>query len=62
MYCENCGALLTGGGKFCPECGAPVNIKVQNQYKKELEQGGMAFAYLPDRRTEIRELRLQHSE
>jgi TM2 domain-containing membrane protein YozV len=48
MYCENCGALLTGGGKFCPECGAPVNIKIQNQYKKELEQGGMAFAYLPD--------------
>ena len=48
MYCENCGALLTGGGKFCPECGAAVNIKVQNQYKKELEQGGMAFAYLPE--------------
>ena len=48
MYCENCGALLTGGGKFCPECGAAVSIKVQNQYKKELEQGGMAFAYLPD--------------
>ena len=36
MYCENCGALLTGGGKFCPECGAAVNIKVQNKYKKEL--------------------------
>ena len=48
MYCENCGALLTGGGKFCPECGAAVNIKIQNQYKKELEQSGMAFAYLPD--------------
>ena len=48
MYCENCGALLTGGGKFCPECGAAVNIKVQNKYKKELEQGGMAFAYLPE--------------
>ncbi len=48
MYCENCGALLTGGGKFCPECGAAVNIKIQNQYKKELEQSGMAFAYLPE--------------
>ena len=48
MYCENCGALLTGGGKFCPECGAAVNIKIQNQYKKELDQSGMAFAYLPD--------------
>ena len=51
MYCENCGALLTGGGKFCPECGAAVNIKVHNQYKKELEQGGMAFAYLPEEDT-----------
>ena len=48
MYCENCGALLTGGGKFCPECGAAVNIKIQNQYRKELEQGGTAFAYIPD--------------
>lgn len=51
MYCENCGAILTGGGKFCPECGAAVNIKIQNQYKKELEQGGTAFAYLPDEDT-----------
>lgn len=51
MYCENCGALLTGGGKFCPECGAAVNIKVHNQYRKELEQGGMAFAYLPEEDT-----------
>ena len=48
MYCENCGALLTGGGKFCPECGAAVSIKIQNQYKKELEQGNSAFAYLPE--------------
>lgn len=55
MYCENCGALLTGGGKFCPECGAAVNIKVQNQYKKELEQGGMAFAYLPEEDTDAKD-------
>ena len=48
MYCENCGALLSGGGKFCPECGAAVNIKIQNQYKTEMEQGSTAFAYIPD--------------
>ncbi len=48
MYCENCGALLTGGGKFCPECGAAVVIKSPNTYKSELETGGQAFAYLPE--------------
>ena len=62
MYCENCGALLTGGGKFCPECGAAVNIKVQNQYKKELEQGGMAFSYLPEEEQAANDLGLANAQ
>ena len=26
MFCQNCGTLLPEGVKFCPECGAPVEI------------------------------------
>ena len=25
MFCENCGAQLEDGSKFCTECGSPVN-------------------------------------
>lgn len=30
MYCSNCGAVLKGIEKFCPECGCPVAVQKSN--------------------------------
>lgn len=40
MFCRNCGTDLSGAGRFCPNCGAPVNTapEQQPQYQQPLYQ------------------------
>ena len=33
MYCRKCGKEIKEGSKFCPECGAPVEIKINPEVK-----------------------------
>ena len=35
MYCNKCGKKLENQGKFCPRCGAKINIAVTNGSKYE---------------------------
>ena len=39
MNCINCGANLTEGDKFCPNCGTPVQRNNINNIEKNVEQG-----------------------
>lgn len=34
MFCVKCGKEIKDGSKFCPECGAPVEIKIKPEVEK----------------------------
>ena len=34
MNCKNCGAKLASISKFCPECGAKLNVQEEKENKK----------------------------
>ena len=42
-FCGKCGKELSGAGKFCPQCGAPVQVPPQQpQYQQNYQQGYQA--------------------
>lgn len=36
MICKSCGAQIENGGRFCPNCGSPVEAE-QNQYQQNAQ-------------------------
>lgn len=38
-FCGKCGKELNGAGKFCPQCGAPVQVPPQQNYQQNYQQG-----------------------
>ena len=39
MYCENCGKEISDDAKFCPECGAMVQIEPENVMPEMVSEG-----------------------
>ena len=39
MYCENCGKEISDDAKFCPECGAMVQIEPENVMSEMVSEG-----------------------
>ena len=39
MYCENCGTEISDDAKFCPECGAMVQIEPENVMPEMVSEG-----------------------
>ena len=47
MFCENCGAVLKEGAKFCTSCGASIE-PIENQgYGYQSQQAFQSQGYLP---------------
>jgi len=41
-YCNKCGAELSGGGRFCPRCGAPVTPPLAQASRTTVQQRPMS--------------------
>lgn len=60
MYCEKCGAEITGADKFCPKCGAAIFAQETTAPKPETRQGTDFSRIKKDTEVQERHLEEQH--
>lgn len=48
MYCENCGAELSGNFKFCPNCAKPIECETMPIISQNVENSNVAVSEAPE--------------
>ena len=43
MFCKNCGKELNGSPKYCPECGASLNVEAGNSANNYLKRASISL-------------------